>query len=215
MVTCVFMLSSQYQKAIDKIMGNSSSSSLPALQTVASCDTSRFMGTWFVIAVKPTVFETKSSNCVEKYTFLDSGKTSHDIDIDFTYNEEAPLTSKIKALPQKGYVQGDKYNSAVWKVSPMWPIKLDYSVIELGNNYEYCVIGYPNRNYCWIMGRHPVMAESTFKSLTKKLVEKHQYPADTNGGVKGLRMVEQKWTRAECEKRGLTTEDVPDDMLSK
>ena len=131
---CVFMLASQYQKAIDKIMGNSSSSSLPALQTVASCDTSRFMGTWFVIAVKPTVFETKSSNCVEKYTFLDSGKTSHDIDIDFTYNEEAPLTSKIKALPQKGYVQGDKYNSAVWKVSPMWPIKLDYSVIELGNN---------------------------------------------------------------------------------
>ena len=111
-------------------MGNSSSSSLPALQTVASCDTSRFMGTWFVIAVKPTVFETKSSNCVEKYTFLDSGKTSHDIDIDFTYNEEAPLTSKIKALPQKGYVQGDKYNSAVWKVSPMWPIKLGQWLLQ-------------------------------------------------------------------------------------
>ena len=67
----------------------------------------RMMGTWFVIGVKPTIFETTCSNAVEKYTFLEEGK-GHDIDIDFTYNaKEDPFQSKLKSLPQKGWVQGD------------------------------------------------------------------------------------------------------------
>jgi len=58
-------------------MGNSSSAStLPALQTVANCDTAKFMGTWFVIAVKPTVFEKTCSNSVEKYSFLKDSKSN-------------------------------------------------------------------------------------------------------------------------------------------
>ena len=63
------------------------------------------MGTWFVIAVKPTFAETTCSNAVEKYTLLDETKDSHDIDIDFTYNpKEDPYETKnkVKSLPQKG-----------------------------------------------------------------------------------------------------------------
>lgn len=196
-------------------MGNSSSSSLPALQNVATCETARFMGTWFVIAVKPTVFEKTCSNAVERYTFLDDGKTKHDIDIDFTFNDKEPITSKVKSMPQKGFVDGNKSNSAQWHVSPLWPLKLPYHIIELGNDYEYCVIGYPSRDYCWIMGRQPVMKEETFNNLTKKLLEKHQYPADENGSVAGLRKVTQKWTREEREKRGLSAQEIPDTLLSK
>jgi apolipoprotein D and lipocalin family protein len=166
------------------------------------------MGTWFVIAVKPTVFETTCSNAVERYSFLKDSK-KNDIDIDFQYNQNEPLTSPLKSLPQKGWVQGaDKTNSAEWKVSPMWPIKVPFQVIEVGKNYEYCVIGYPSRNYCWIMGRKPVMDDTLYSDLTKKLVEKHQY------SLEGLRRVPQKWTREEREKRGLAKE-IPDAMLSK
>jgi lipocalin len=64
-------------------MGITASSTLPALQPVTHCETERFMGTWFVIAVKPTMFERTCSNAVEKYQYLENGK--HDIDIDFTY----------------------------------------------------------------------------------------------------------------------------------
>jgi apolipoprotein D and lipocalin family protein len=190
-------------------MGNSSSSNLPKLQTVAACDTSRFMGAWFVVAVKPTMFETTCSNAVENYTLLDAGN-GHDIDIDFQYNVKEAITSKLKSMPQKGWIQGDRSNSGKWKVSPFWPVKMPYPIIELDDkDYSYCVIGYPSRDYCWIMARKPVMPEDTYNALTSKLVEKHQY------SLEGLRKVPQKWTREERDKRGLTQEEIPDKLLSK
>mmetsp|Transcript_135873 Transcript_135873/g.202075 ORF Transcript_135873/g.202075 Transcript_135873/m.202075 type:complete len:191 (+) Transcript_135873:133-705(+) len=190
-------------------MGNSSSSSLPKLQTVATCDTSRFMGTWFVVGVKPTMFETTCSNAVEKYSLTEEGK-GHDVDIDFQYNEKEDMSSKLKSLPQKGWILGDKSNSGKWKVSPFWPVKMPYPIIELDDkDYSYCVIGYPSRDYCWIMARKPVMPEDTYNALTTKLVEKHQY------SLEGLRKVPQTWTREEREKRGLTNVEIPDELLSE
>jgi apolipoprotein D and lipocalin family protein len=168
------------------------------------------MGTWFVIGVKPTVFETTCSNAVERYTLLEGNTKGHDIDIDFQYNvSEDPFKSKLKSLPQKGWVQGNnRLNSGNWKVSPLWPLKMPYQILEVDDkDYSYVVIGYPSRAYCWIMGRYPVMDETLYKSLTMKLVEKHQY------SLEGLRLVPQRWTSAEREKRGLTSKEIPDSML--
>ena len=196
-------------------MGNSGSatSALPPLVPAAGCDTASFMGTWFVIGVKPTVFEKTCSNAVERYTWVskDNPKSSFDIDIDFKYNNNVPITSAIKALPQKGWVQGtDKANSSTWKVSPFWPIKMPYIILEVDEtNYEYTVIGYPSRDYAWIMGRHPIMPDETYNMLTERLVSKHQYSLD------GLRKVPQVWTAEERSKRGLTDKEIPDSMLQK
>jgi apolipoprotein D and lipocalin family protein len=188
-------------------------SKLPPLQVASGCDTAKFMGKWFVIAVKPTMFEKTNSNAIENYTWYDGkdGKKmkNYDIDIDFQFNNEAPLTSPMKSMPQKGWIQGeDKTNSALWKVSPFWPVKMPYQILEVDEtNYEYTVIGYPSRDYCWIMGRHPVMPEETYNMLTDKLVNKHQY------SLEGLRKVPQVWTAVEREKRGLTVKEIPDSML--
>jgi len=189
---------------------------LPPLQVAASCDTAKFMGTWFVIGVKPTYFEKTCSNAVEKYTWITQNaeaKTSgHDINIDFQYNaKENGPDSPLKSLPQKGWIQGDdKKNSATWKVSPFWPIKMPYLILETDTEcQEYCVIGYPNRDYCWIMGRQPQMADATYNKLTTLLQEKHQYD------LAGLRKVPQIWTKEEREKRGLTAQEIPDSMLQK
>ena len=195
-------------------MGNSTSSSLPALKTVASCDTTRFMGTWYVVGVKPTAFETTCSNAVEKYTLLDNeGSKKHDIDIDFQYNsKEDPFdtTNNVKSVPQKGWVQGNnRLQGGDWKVSPFWPIKMTYPIIELDEkDYSYAVIGYPSRAYCWILSRKPTMEETLYNSIEKKLVDNHQYD------LKGLRKVPQKWTADERTKRGLTKEELPDSFLT-
>ena len=194
-------------------MGNSASSSLPALKTVSTCDTTRFMGTWFVVGVKPTAFETTCSNAVEKYSLLDD-KSKNDIDIDFQYNQdEDPLDekNKVKSLPQKGWIQGEnRLQSGDWKVSPFWPVKMAYPIIELDEqDYSYAVIGYPSRSYCWILSRTPTMDEPLYKKIEKKLVDNHQYDLD------GLRKVPQKWTADERAKRGLTKEELPDSFLTK
>eukprot|EP00542_Grammatophora_oceanica_P011250 CAMPEP_0194030314 /NCGR_PEP_ID=MMETSP0009_2-20130614/3856_1 /TAXON_ID=210454 /ORGANISM="Grammatophora oceanica, Strain CCMP 410" /LENGTH=199 /DNA_ID=CAMNT_0038670249 /DNA_START=62 /DNA_END=661 /DNA_ORIENTATION=- len=198
-------------------MGNSASASnLPALQTTA-VSTADMMGTWFVIAVKPTIFEKTCSNAVEKYSLMwdsddDKKKTSSkfDINIDFQYNSDEPIESKLKALPQKGWVQGeDKTVSGDWKVSPLYPIKMPFLILEADKNCkDYTVIGYPSRDYCWIMSRKPVMKESTYNMLTEKLTKEHQYD------LEGLRKVPQKWTKEEREKRGLTVEEVPNSVLT-
>uniref|UniRef100_A0A7S1Z6W1 Lipocalin/cytosolic fatty-acid binding domain-containing protein n=1 Tax=Trieres chinensis TaxID=1514140 RepID=A0A7S1Z6W1_TRICV len=188
---------------------SSKSSSLPPLQTVPHCETAKFMGTWFVHGVKPTPFETTCSNAVERYTLV-SGNKKNDVDIDFRYNKADPLTSPLKSLPQKGWIQGeDKSISSNWKVSPFGPIRMPFPIIELdADSYDWVVVGYPSRDYCWIMGRKPVMPAATFEMLKERLVEKHQYD------LKGFREVPQKWTKEERAKRGLEKE-IPDDMLSE
>ena len=192
---------------------------LPALQTVGDCLTERMMGTWFVIAVKPTPFETKNSNAVERYTWIpdDTPNKKHDFEIDFQFNADEPLKSKLKAMPQKGWIDDDKSQvdpnnrlhtkTGNWKVSPLWPIKLPYLLLEVDTkNYNYCVVGYPSRAYCWIMGRTPHMEDGLYQDLVQRLETKHQYD------LTGLRKVPQQWTKAEREKRDLVKE-IPDSML--
>jgi apolipoprotein D and lipocalin family protein len=191
-------------------MGNLTTK-LPPLDLVPKCDTAKFMGVWFVVGNIPTYLETNASNAVERYSFLgDDSQVNYDISIDFKYNDGDPITSKLKSLPQKGWIQGpDKHVSSIWKVSPFWPIKLDYPIIELDDvDYSYCVIGYPSRQYLWIMSRLPVMKDDTYDMLVKRCVEKHGYD------VTHLRKVPQKWTKDEREKRGLTTTEIPDDFLA-
>jgi apolipoprotein D and lipocalin family protein len=194
-------------------IGSSSASKLPPLQVAPSCDTAKFMGTWFVIGVKPTMFEKTCSNAVEKYTWAsrDQAKLSYDIDVDFQYNKDVTPESPLKALPQKGWIQGpEKTNSAEWKVSPFWPVKMPYLILEVDDLcQDYTVIGYPSREYCWIMSRTPQMKDTTYDRLTQLLVDKHKYD------LAGLRKVPQVWTAAEREKRGLTSQEVPDSMLAK
>mmetsp|Transcript_28308 Transcript_28308/g.53587 ORF Transcript_28308/g.53587 Transcript_28308/m.53587 type:complete len:185 (-) Transcript_28308:22-576(-) len=163
-----------------------------ALTLVPECNTSKFMGTWFVIHVKPTIFEVGASHAVEKYSEKSPGR----IDIDFQYRSGG----KDKSLPQKGWVQ-PRHNGALWKVSPLWPIKMPYSIIGLASDYSHCVIGYPNRAYFWVMARNPIMDESTYQQILRDLKEKHGY--DLEGSFK----VNQDWSDREYAlKRGLVEE---------
>ena len=48
----------------------------------------------------------------------------------------------------------------------IWPFSLDYWVIELDENYNYAVIGEPERENLWILSRKPIMG----KSLLDKII---------------------------------------------
>ena len=65
------------------------------------------MGTWFVIHVKPTYFETTCCNAIEKYSTSDSKK----IDIDFTYCEQVrwppPLALESTYRPRRLHLSID------------------------------------------------------------------------------------------------------------
>jgi apolipoprotein D and lipocalin family protein len=63
----------------------------------------------------------------------------------------------------------DKKTNAKIKVSFFWPFSGDYWIIDLGENYEYAVVGHPSRKYLWILSRTPEMDDATYNLILKKL----------------------------------------------
>ena len=132
--------------------------------TVNKADTIKFMGTWYVLAGRFTFLEKKVHNAVEIYTWNDK---KQQIDIGFTYNKGS-LTGPIKSIPQTGWVY-NKDTNAHWKVSPFWPIKADYLIVALADDYSWTAIGVPDQKYLWIMARSPNNAEATVAAAVEAL----------------------------------------------
>jgi apolipoprotein D and lipocalin family protein len=133
-------------------------------KTVDFVDIERFMGDWYVVAGRFTPLEKDVFNGVETYKW---NAKANRIDIGFTYNQGS-LNGPVKSLPQKGWIYNTTTN-AHWKVSPLWPLKLDYLVIGLAADYDWTVIGVPNEKYVWIMSRNPKLPRETIESIIDEL----------------------------------------------
>jgi apolipoprotein D and lipocalin family protein len=59
----------------------------------------------------------------------------------------------------------DKQTGAKLKVTFFWPFYGDYWIIKLGENYDYAVVGTPNRKYLWILSRTPEMDQRLYSEL--------------------------------------------------
>jgi apolipoprotein D and lipocalin family protein len=133
-------------------------------KTVDHVDINRFMGDWYVVAGRFTSLEKNVFNAVENYKW---NAQANRIDIDFRFNKGS-LTGPVKRLPQKAWILNRKTN-AYWKVSPIWPLKFDYLVIGLGENYEWTAIGVPNEAYLWVMVRDPQMPKEKIDAILDDL----------------------------------------------
>ena len=176
-------------------MGGSSSRTL---DTVPRVDVPKLMGAWFVIATMPTPFEKGAHNAIETYTM---GKGPHCVDVAFEYNKNA-FDGKITSIPQRGSSWVSD-NPAGWKVSPFWPLKMPYLVIDqspepLDDDNSWFVVGYPSRSYCWVMARRPEMDEKTYDGIASRLVETHGYPP----GLPSMVKIPQAWARDTATKLG-------------
>lgn len=139
--------------------------------TVPQVDIQRFMGNWYVLAGRFTFLEKEVHNALEVYTWNEKKQR---IDIAFDYNRGS-FTGPVKSIPQKGWIYNTETNSH-WKVSPFWPIKADYLVVALAEDYSWTAIGVPNQNYLWIMARSPQNPEPTIAAAVealKKIGYKH------------------------------------------
>jgi apolipoprotein D and lipocalin family protein len=59
----------------------------------------------------------------------------------------------------------DKKTNAKLKVTFFWPFYGDYWILDLGPNYEYAVVGAPDRDYLWILSRTPQLDEQLYQQL--------------------------------------------------
>jgi len=78
---------------------------------------------------------------------------------------ECRKNGKLKQAKGKAKVV-DKTTRAKLKVTFFWPFYGDYWIIKLGKDYDYAVVGTPNRKYLWILSRTPQMDNKLFSELT-------------------------------------------------
>jgi apolipoprotein D and lipocalin family protein len=62
----------------------------------------------------------------------------------------------------------DASSNAQLKVTFFWPFRGDYWIIELGREYEYAVVGTPNRKYLWILSRTASMDDGLYAAILQR-----------------------------------------------
>lgn len=165
---------------LKKLIRKSLTSALPALllgactstpkynKTVEAIDLDRFMGKWFVIASRATFLEEGAHNAIEEYQIAKKDPEGlHEIAISFNFNEDR-FDGDVESIPQKGWIYNPKTN-AHWKVSPFWPLKFDYLIIGIADDYSWTAVGVPNQAYLWIMARTLDMTDDELQKILKDL----------------------------------------------
>jgi apolipoprotein D and lipocalin family protein len=153
---------------------------LPPIKPVPPIDLPRFMGKWYVIASIPTRFEKNAYNAVETYQLQPDGN----VDTMFRFRDSA-FDTPVKTIRSTGYVK-DGTGDAVWGVQVFWPIKAQYIVAYLKDDYSQTIVARDARDYTWIMARTPTIPQADYDALLSRVVSLGYPPAE-------IRKVPQLW----------------------
>ena len=151
---------------------------LPPLQTVSHVDLSRYMGRWYEIASFPQWFQKGCVATTATYTLREDG----DVTVLNECRDKTP-DGKERNARGKAWVVDSKSNARL-KVRFFWPFSGDYWIIDLSKDYEYAVVGHPNRKYLWILSRSPQMDPVLYEEILERLKKQHY---DVTRLVKTLR----------------------------
>lgn len=135
------------------------------LEVVDAVDLSRYAGRWYEIARLPNRFEKKCADSVTAtYTLRSDGKVDVVNRCRKANGEYTTAKGKAKVV--------DKKSNAKLKVTFFWPFYGDYWILDLGPDYEYAVVGAPNRDYLWILSRTPQIDEQLYQRLLEKMASR-------------------------------------------
>ena len=143
--------------------------------TVSNVDLKKYSGLWYEIAKIPNSFQ---DQCVygttAKYKINEDGEIEV---INKCYDEEGNpdiaegvaqvVDKKTKAKLEVSFV-------SFLGIRPFWG---DYWIIGLDNNYNWAVVGTPNRKYGWILSRTSTLPDETMQTIFS-ILKKNGYNPD-------------------------------------
>ena len=142
-------------------LANAGSPGLPPLQTVAKVDVTRYLGRWYEIARLPNRFQKGCAGSTADYTLREDGEIRV---INSCRNEQ---DGSLDQVTGRAWIV-DTASNAKLKVTFFWPFRGDYWIIELGKEYEYAVVGTPNRKYLWVLSRTASMDDSLYAAILQR-----------------------------------------------
>jgi len=134
-----------------------------SLEVVPHVELEKYLGKWYEIAHLPAKFQEDCNETTATYTLSKDGSIS--------VLNQCTKNGKMKQAKGKAKVV-DKKSNAKLKVTFFWPFYGDYWIIKLGNNYDYSVVGTPNRKYLWILSRTPQMDDNLYSQIIEYVKSK-------------------------------------------
>lgn len=142
----------------------------PTMETVTHVDLNRYLGLWYEIGRYPNSFQKGCRGSTALYAARPDGE----IEVLNSCRDEQD--GSLREAKGRAWVV-DKISNARLKVSFFWPFRGDYWIIDLGQEYEFAVVGTPNRKYLWILSRTPEMHPEVLAKILEN-VEKQGFVRD-------------------------------------
>jgi apolipoprotein D and lipocalin family protein len=144
------------------------------LQTVDFVDLDRYLGRWYEIASYPAWFQKNCTATTADYSLRDDGL----IEVVNSCRKRS-LDGKLNRAKGRAKVV-DRESNAKLKVSFFGPFWGPYWIIDLDADYEWAVVGGPNRKYLWVLSRTPQMDDEIFEGIVARLRDQGYDPARLN-----------------------------------
>jgi apolipoprotein D and lipocalin family protein len=144
------------------------------LQTVEKIDILKYMGKWYEIARYENSFQKKCGGTTAEYKLL-----GNSVQVINTC-EKLGTTRELQIAHGTAFIT-DKNSNSKLKVSfvpffQRWGwFGGKYWILEIGENYEYAVIGEPKRNFLWILSRTKRLPPETYNMLLDRIENVHHF----------------------------------------
>lgn len=97
-------------------------------------------------------------------------RTDGDIDVVNVCRKDT-LDGKERSVRGKAWIV-DKATNAKLKVRFFWSFTGAYWIIDLDRDYQWAVVGHPDRTYYWILSRTPQMDPVLYDELIRRAAAK-------------------------------------------
>lgn len=138
------------------------------LEVVDTLDFSRYAGQWHELARLPNRFEKK---CVSDILAIYTPQSDGRIAVVNRCTEAGGKTNEAKGVARR--VDGRPPSVLKVRFAPAFLTWLpavwgDYQVMALGTDYEYALVGTPDRKFLWILSRTPTLAAGVYEQLLER-----------------------------------------------
>lgn len=131
--------------------------------TVKYVDLKKYVGLWYEVAKIPNSFQDQCiKNTTAKYTLTEDGEIKvinscidEDGEVDDASGVVRVVDKKSNAKLEVSFV-----SFLGWR--PFWG---DYWIIGLDENYQWAIVGTPNRKYGWVLSRTPNLDNTTMDNI--------------------------------------------------
>lgn len=135
----------------------------PVITVDKPVDIKRYAGNWYELASFPTHFSSDCSCTRMQYFVHDHHLHVKNTCLVTVRHKQHERSIIGKATPIPGS------QNSYWTIKFYRPLKANYWIIYISDDYQYAAVSEPSKKYLWILGRKPEIDLRTYSKILSKL----------------------------------------------